>query len=81
VNTACLTKQPFYKKLQEFISHRLSQLRKIISDNYKEINSFNDTYKYIYYNHMNLAIKTSVKPKTCRDALQYVSQIYQEFRK
>lgn len=43
--------------------------------------SFNDVFRYLYYNHMNLAVKTSVKrrPNVSPDALEAILQMHSSF--
>ncbi|KAL0482649.1 vacuolar fusion protein CCZ1 [Acrasis kona] len=63
VDNSIFTKISFYHRLTDEILTDLHRLNTIISEGMNYIPSFDDTYKYIYFNHMNLAIKTSLAKK------------------
>ncbi|KXJ08469.1 Vacuolar fusion protein CCZ1-like [Exaiptasia diaphana] len=52
----------FYKKLDSFIGPQLTNLANIICEQTakKSLNSTEQQYRYIYFNHMNLAQKSSI---------------------
>ena len=51
----------FFKLLDKFIGHQLSGLASDISELYNKKSSTNEPqYKYVYFNNMNLAQKTSI---------------------
>jgi hypothetical protein len=45
----------------------------------KLIKSYDEIYKYIYFNRMNLAFKTSLNSKVSPDILDLISDIKSQF--
>jgi len=57
-----------------------------VSDHYNKKHTFEDQYRYIYFNHMNLAMKTSYNMKTKsadldRATLKILNELHAEFKK
>eukprot|EP01119_Soliformovum_irregulare_P002749 TRINITY_DN13004_c0_g1_i1.p1 TRINITY_DN13004_c0_g1~~TRINITY_DN13004_c0_g1_i1.p1 ORF type:complete len:451 (-),score=121.75 TRINITY_DN13004_c0_g1_i1:246-1577(-) len=72
----------FFKNLGSFISHQIDFLAPILEENYFRKQSLvDDQYKYIYFNHMNCALKTSLKEKggIARDVLKMLNDIHSDF--
>ncbi|KAL4239339.1 vacuolar fusion protein ccz1 [Mactra antiquata] len=66
------------KKLDSFLGNQLTQLASEIGDQYssrtKQQPSSEPIFKYIYFNHMNLAQKTTVHKDSQKNAGAYVPQ-------
>ena len=74
----------FSKNLSSFIIQQLEYLSPILEDHYTKKHSFEEQYKYVYYNHMNFALKTSIKDKGVglpRDTMKMLNDIHQDFEK
>jgi len=74
--------RPFFNALGHFISHQIDFLAPILEENYFRKQSLvDDQYKYIYFNHMNCALKTSLKEKggIARDVLKMLNDIHNDF--
>jgi hypothetical protein len=74
----------FYKNLGSFITHQIEFLAPILEDHYLKKHSFEDQYRYVYFNHMNFALKTSIKEKGAaipRDTMKMLNDIHADFEK
>jgi hypothetical protein len=63
ISPSVFSKIKFYTTMADIINPELTKLLSMISEGINYIPSFDDAYKYIYFNHMNLAIKTSLAKK------------------
>ncbi len=63
VSPSVFSKIKFYTTLAEIVMPEVTKLASVIAESINFIPSFDDVYKYIYFNHMNLAIKTSIAKK------------------
>lgn len=64
------------------MSHQLDFLIPILEDHYAKKHNFEDQYKYVYFNHMNFALKTSMKEKGIgvrRDSMKMLNDIHTDF--
>jgi len=73
----------FCKNLGKFISHRMT-FAPTLEDLYNRRQGFEEEYRYIYFNHINLALKTSLKEKGAmisRDTMGILNTIHSDFEK
>jgi len=73
-----------YKNMGSFVSGQLDLLVPILEENYYKKQGFEDQYRYIYFNHMNCALKTSVKEKggaIPRETMKMLNDIHTDFEK
>jgi len=75
---------PFFKSLGSFISGQLEFLAPILEEHYYKKQGSEDQYRYIYFNHMNCALKTSLKEKGLaipRETMKMLNDIHTDFEK
>ncbi|KAL9643347.1 hypothetical protein ABK040_014802 [Willaertia magna] len=74
----------YYSKLREWMNGELNGLNKHVSEAINRITNFDDAYKYIYFNQMNLAIKSSILTNsltnTMKEALQMVCHLHTQIK-
>jgi len=74
----------FGRNLGTFITHQIDFLGPILEDHYSKKHNFEDQYRYVYFNHMNFALKTSIKEKGTvipRDTMKMLNDIHTDFEK
>ena len=71
----------FYKKLHAFVAKPLQELDRVIGDQQtkRHANTFEVQYKYLYFNHMNLAQKSSFMDLPKKAGVPVVSTISPEY--
>jgi len=72
----------FYNHLRETISPQISFLSPILNEHYSRKQGTEEQYRYIYFNHMNLALKTSLKNKgseLTKDTMRMINEIHADF--
>lgn len=72
------------QSLGMFVSEQIRNLVPILEENYMKKQGNEDQYKYIYFNHMNFALKTSIKDKglgIARDTMKMLNDIHSDFEK
>lgn len=60
-----------FMKLQDQMHNYMSSLNSMISDKIKAIDAFDESYKYLYFNHMNLGTKSSLQKSHLQQLPQY----------
>jgi len=84
IEPSALMKLNFYVELDKFIAPQFKNLAAIIGEQYSKKQSYDDHYRYIYFNHMNLALKTSLKQKGAtlsKETMQILLEMHQDFEK
>jgi len=74
----------FWKNLDSFIGHQIDILPPIQEDHYLKKQGGEEQYRYIYFNHMNFALKTSLKEKGAavpRETMKMLNEIHSDFEK
>eukprot|EP01118_Nematostelium_gracile_P018295 TRINITY_DN8091_c0_g1_i1.p1 TRINITY_DN8091_c0_g1~~TRINITY_DN8091_c0_g1_i1.p1 ORF type:complete len:444 (-),score=113.32 TRINITY_DN8091_c0_g1_i1:1241-2572(-) len=74
----------FFKSLGAFINDQLEFLVPILNDHYQKKQNAEESYRYIYFNHMNCALKTPLKEKGStipRETMKMLNDIHADFEK
>jgi len=73
----------FYKTVGSFVMQQLDFLAPILEDHYLRKQGFEDQYRYIYFNHMNFALKTSISKGLVipRETMKMLNDIHADFEK
>jgi len=72
----------FFKQLDSFIATQYDFLAPILEDHYLKKQGFEEQYRYIYFNHMNCALKTSLKEKGAiipKETMKMLNDIHSDF--
>jgi len=72
-----------YQQLDAFISPHINFLSPILAENYSRKHG-EDQYRYIYFNHMNLAMKTSLKQRGAdlpKESMKMLNEMHSDFEK
>jgi len=72
----------FYASLEQFISVNLSKLAKMLNDQSARLQGQEDQFRFLYFNHMNLALKTSLSAKSSplnMDTIRLIRSIHADF--
>eukprot|EP01130_Rhizamoeba_saxonica_P001631 TRINITY_DN1150_c0_g1_i3.p1 TRINITY_DN1150_c0_g1~~TRINITY_DN1150_c0_g1_i3.p1 ORF type:complete len:437 (+),score=63.14 TRINITY_DN1150_c0_g1_i3:196-1506(+) len=84
IEESSLNKLPFYVQLDKLLQQEINFLSPIIREYYNRSKSSNidDQFRYIYFNHMNLALKTSVKKLSLPvEVTMVLNQIHSDFER
>ncbi|KAL6054761.1 vacuolar fusion protein ccz1, variant 2 [Balamuthia mandrillaris] len=74
----------FFSNLKSFILPQLQFLKPILGDHWDRKQGYADEYRYIYFNHMNLALKTSLRNKGAeisREHMKILNDMHADFEK
>lgn len=74
----------FFTELRTFVTPQLEFLTPILTDHWTKKQGYADDYRYIYFNHMNLALKTSIKKKglsITREHMKILTDMHADFEK
>jgi hypothetical protein len=79
-------KPSFFGLLQDFMLPQLQYIGQNVTQQITQLQkakpTVEDTYRYIYFNHMNLALKTTLKGKALelsKDMMAALNQMHQDF--
>jgi len=84
VEQSALQDYSLYQQLDAYIAPHITFLAPILSEHYIRKHGSEDQYRYVYFNHMNLAIKTSLKQKggdLPRDTTKMLNEIHADFER
>jgi len=84
VEQSALQDYSLYQQLDAYIAPHLNFLAPILADHYTRKHGNEDQYRYVYFNHMNLAMKTSLKQKGSdlpRETMKMLNEIHADFEK
>jgi len=82
VEQSALQDYSLYQQLDAYIVPHLNFLAPILADHYIRKHGNEDQYRYVYFNHMNLAMKTSLKQKGSdlpRETMKMLNEIHADF--
>jgi len=82
INSADLKNIAFYRQLTDCVKTHIDFLSPIIAEHYSRKQGVDDEYRYIYFNHMNLALKTSLKHKgqdLTPDIMRILNEMHSDF--
>lgn len=65
--------------IKKKLENEVQSLTQTISENLILSHEYDEMFKYIYYNHMNLSIKTSIKKNT-KEVLEVLASIKNDFK-
>ncbi|KYQ91083.1 hypothetical protein DLAC_07987 [Tieghemostelium lacteum] len=71
-----------FEELSASLVSKFEFINPILDDSYTKKSFFDDQYKYIYFNQMNLAIRASIKsksPELTKDILKILNDIHADF--
>lgn len=75
----------FYRELNSVLTVETANLAGLVAENIVKPGILDDAYRYIYYNQLNLAIKTSINkkkiPASVRESLTVISNLHSDFEK
>jgi len=74
----------FFRTLGSFISQQINFLAPILEEHYQKKLGVEEQYRYIYFNHMNFALKTSLKDKgqsIPRETMKMLNDLHADFEK
>lgn len=66
-------------EVKKYLENEIQILTQTISDNLMTSPGYDEMFKYIYYNHMNLSVKTSIKKNT-KEVLEAIASIKNDFK-
>eukprot|EP00295_Goniomonas_pacifica_P048357 CAMPEP_0175911756 /NCGR_PEP_ID=MMETSP0108-20121206/8363_1 /TAXON_ID=195067 ORGANISM="Goniomonas pacifica, Strain CCMP1869" /NCGR_SAMPLE_ID=MMETSP0108 /ASSEMBLY_ACC=CAM_ASM_000204 /LENGTH=459 /DNA_ID=CAMNT_0017234023 /DNA_START=8 /DNA_END=1387 /DNA_ORIENTATION=- len=73
----------FLKAIAEFLFAQVRALEKSVAEQDGRMSAVEEPYRYLYFNHMNLALKNTVRSRSgtpvSREALVLLSEIHDEF--
>jgi len=84
VDSSSLQQILLYQQLDSFVSPHITFLSPILGDHYLRKHGMEEQYRYIYFNHMNLAMKTSLKQRGAdltKETLRLLNEIHTDFEK
>lgn len=82
VEPSALKDHSLFHQLDHFIAPHINFLSPILSEHYLRKSGNEDQYRYIYFNHMNFAMKTVLKQKGAdlpKETLKLLSEIHGDF--
>lgn len=74
----------FYQKANDFMENQINFLARNLSFHYTSKQSASEEYRYLYFNHMNLAMKTSLSEKISvlpLPTINLLNQMHQDFER
>jgi len=75
-------KNSFLSQLQHLINHQLEMLSLVIGEHAKKNIVQSDEFQYLYFNHMNLAIKNTLYLQTLSaDVIRVLNQMHSDFHR
>jgi len=83
VDQSVLNDIALYQQLDSFISPHINFLSPILAENYSRKHG-EDQYRYVYFNHMNLAMKTSLKQRGAdlpKETMKMLNEMHADFEK
>jgi len=84
VEQSSLQDRSLYQQLDQYILPHLNFLSPVLADLYSRKHGNEDQYRYVYFNHMNLAMKTSLKQKGSdlpRETMKMLNEIHTDFER
>jgi len=84
IEKSSLYELSLYQQLDAYIVPHLNFLAPVLSEHYTRKHGNEDQYRYIYFNHMNLAMKTSLRQKGAdlpRETTKMLNEIHSDFEK
>eukprot|EP01126_Amoeba_proteus_P004751 TRINITY_DN11579_c0_g1_i8.p1 TRINITY_DN11579_c0_g1~~TRINITY_DN11579_c0_g1_i8.p1 ORF type:complete len:221 (+),score=33.42 TRINITY_DN11579_c0_g1_i8:1053-1715(+) len=82
VNPSSTRNDNFYANLSRSVIPQLTFLGPVISEHAKKITQNTEDFRYLYFNHMNLALKTTlVRDKLSVDLVGVLNQMHNEFER
>jgi len=82
VESSALKDHQLYQQLDAFIAPHISFLSPILQEHFLRKTGGEDNYRYIYFNHMNFAMKTVLKNKGAdlpKETLKLLGEIHTDF--
>jgi len=82
VESSALKDHSLYQQLDSFIAPHINFLSPILQEHYLRKTGNEDQYRYIYFNHMNFAMKTVLKNKGAdlpKETLKLLGEIHNDF--
>jgi len=73
----------FYDDLASFVEGNLKKLSKMLNEQTEKIAGLEDSFIFLYFNHMNLALKTTLNTKQARltmETIKLIRRIHHEFK-
>eukprot|EP00026_Physarum_polycephalum_P005608 Phypoly_transcript_05643.p1 GENE.Phypoly_transcript_05643~~Phypoly_transcript_05643.p1 ORF type:complete len:468 (+),score=65.36 Phypoly_transcript_05643:144-1547(+) len=82
VDAIALKDHSLFQQLDTFIAPHINFLSPILAEHYSRKSGSDDQYRYIYFNHMNFAMKTVLKQKGAelpKETLRLLAEIHNDF--